>query len=568
MLAFNKNEIYRIFSTKKKVFFFMLLFSAAINLLMLTPTIYMLQVYDRVLASRNEYTLLMLTLMVVMMLAVMALLEYSRSMIAVRISAQFDAALNVRIYNAVYEKTLSQNHPNAAQSLGDMTQLRQFLTGSALFAFFDAPWFPLYLGVIFLFSPWLGLLALAGALTLLALALINEKITHSPLKEANHLSCLANSTASSSLQNAEVIEALGMLPNLRARWLRLHHQFVARQQVASEYAAAITNITKYVRLSLQSLVLGLGGWLAINGQISPGMMIAGSVLLGRALAPIEQLIGVWKNWHAAKGAWQRLTKLLEAYPVKKEQLSLPAPVGKLTVDRVSMTPPGASVSVLNDLSFSLQPGDVLGIIGPSACGKSTLARLLAGIWPASEGSVRLDDADIYQWNKEELGPAIGYLPQDIELFAGTIAENIGRFNQPDAEKTIAAAKMAGVHEMIMHFPEGYDTVIGHAGQGLSGGQKQRIALARTLYGNPSFIVMDEPNSNLDEMGERALAQAILQLREAKKTVLFITHRRQMLGITTKILLLNKGKIVAFGPSQEVMKSLQTQSVSPTAVAKK
>lgn len=568
MPAFNKNEIYQIFSTKKKVFFFMLLFSAAINLLMLTPTIYMLQVYDRVLASRNEYTLLMLTLIVVVMLAVMALLEYSRSMIAVRISAQFDAALNVRIYNAVYEKTLSQNHPNAAQSLGDMTQLRQFLTGSALFAFFDAPWFPLYLGVIFLFSPWLGLLALAGALTLLALALINEKITHSPLKEANHLSCLANSTASSSLQNAEVIEALGMLPNLRARWLRLHHQFVARQQVASEYAAAITNITKYVRLSLQSLVLGLGGWLAINGQISPGMMIAGSVLLGRALAPIEQLIGVWKNWHAAKGAWQRLTKLLEAYPVKKEQLSLPAPAGKLTVDRVSMTPPGASASVLNDLSFSLQPGDVMGIIGPSACGKSTLARLLAGIWPASEGSVRLDDADIYQWNKEELGPAIGYLPQDIELFAGTIAENIGRFNQPDAEKTIAAARMAGVHEMIMHFPEGYDTVIGHAGQGLSGGQKQRIALARTLYGNPSFIVMDEPNSNLDEMGERALAQAILQLREAKKTVLFITHRRQMLGITTKILLLNKGKIVAFGPSQEVMKSLQTQSVSPTAVAKK
>ncbi|MEQ1964495.1 type I secretion system permease/ATPase [Xenorhabdus khoisanae] len=580
-LRFPKDEITDVIRARSKVFWTIGLFTAFINLLMLVPSIYMLQVYDRVLPSSNEMTLLMLTLITLGMFAIMGGLEYIRSQVVIRIGNQFDMSLNQRVYTASYESNLKSGSTDAGQMLNDLATIRQFLTGNALFAFFDAPWFPVYLCVIFLFSPYLGLLALVGAIILITLAVLNQWLSQAPLAEASNLSLRSAHLASTNLRNAEVIEALGMLPVLRHRWFGLHKRFLHFQCIASERAAFIAGLTKTVRIALQSLILGLGGWLAIEGNITPGMMIAGSILMGRALSPIEQLIQAWKSWSAARLSWQRLDKLLKAQPERKSGMSLPVPKGVLLLEKVSAIPPGktraaqASQSqisqnkqyVLQDINLALNPGDVLGVIGPSASGKSTLARLLVGIWPAQEGVVRLDSADIYQWNKDELGASIGYLPQDIELFGGTIAENIARFNDVDPEKVIEAAQKAGVHELVLNLEQGYDTVIGAGGVGLSGGQKQRIGLARALYGNPSLVVLDEPNSNLDDIGEKALSNAIVQLREQGKTVVVITHRPSLLSQTTKVLLLVQGKMKMFGPSQQVMAALSPSPSQPQSQPK-
>ncbi|MBS9432403.1 type I secretion system permease/ATPase [Photorhabdus hainanensis] len=561
-LLLPKDEITDVIRARSRVFWAIGLFTAFINLLMLVPSVYMLQVYDRVLPSGNEITLLMLTLITLGMFAMMGMLEYIRSMIVIRIGSQLDMKLNNRVYTASYESNLKNGTTDAGQMLNDLANIRQFLTGNALFAFFDAPWFPIYLLVIFLFNPWLGLLSLGGALVLIALAVLNQWLSSQPLSEASKLSLRSASLASTNLRNAEVIEALGMLPVLRRRWFGLHERFLDFQRIASERASVINSVTKTVRLALQSLILGLGGWLAIGGHITPGMMIAASILMGRALSPIEQLIQAWKGWSGARLSWQRLTNLLEQQPERKPGMSLPAPKGNLSVDKVSAAPPGRnSKVVLEDVSFSLDAGDVMGLIGPSASGKSTLARLLVGIWPAQEGVVRLDNADIYQWNKDELGSSIGYLPQDIELFGGTIAENIARFNEVEPEKVVQAAKKAGVHELILALDKGYDTVIGAGGVGLSGGQKQRIGLARALYDDPSLVVLDEPNSSLDEAGERALNEAISQLKAQGKTVIVITHRTSLLSQTNKILLLVQGKMKMFGPSQQVMAALSQRNNS-------
>ncbi|MGO4743591.1 type I secretion system permease/ATPase [Serratia quinivorans] len=557
------NEIAAVVRARSRVFWTLGIFTALINLLMLVPSIYMLQVYDRALPSRNEITLLMLTLIMLSMFGVMALLEYVRSMVVIRIGSQLDMQLNTRIYTAAFEANLKNGSSDAGQMLNDLTNVRQFLTGSALFAFFDAPWFPIYLLVIFLFNPWLGLFALVGSLLLVGLAVLNEWLSRKPLGEASKLSIMSSSLASTNLRNAEVIEALGMLPNLKRRWFNLHKRFLNNQRIASERSARVTSITKFVRLSLQSLVLGLGGWLAIDGLITPGMMIAGSILMGRTLAPIEQVINVWKSYSSSKLSYNRLVQLLNAYPQRGEGMSLPRPQGALSVENVTAAPPGSQANaVLHNVSFALQAGDVLGIIGPSASGKSTLARLLVGIWPVSAGIVRLDGADIYQWNKDELGPHIGYLPQDIELFAGSIAENIARFNDIDSEKVIEAAQLAGVHEMILRFPNGYDSVIGNGGAGLSGGQKQRIGLARALYGSPSLVVLDEPNSNLDDIGERALNLAIQTLHQRKATVVLVTHRTNLLSITNKLLVLTNGQVNAFGTTQQVIQALSQAQKAP------
>ena len=564
-----RNEIADIIRTRSKVFWNVGAFTAFINILMLVPSVYMLQVYDRALPSRNEITLLMLTLIMLGMFGIMALLEYVRSMVVIRIGSQLDMRLNTRIYTAAYEANLKNGASDAGQMLSDLTTLRQFLTGSALFAFFDVPWFPIYLLVIFLFNPWLGLFALLGSLLLIALAVINEIISRKPLAEANKLSIRSGSLAGTSLRNAEVIEALGMLPSLKQRWFTLHQRFLNQQRIASERASRISAITRFVRLSLQSLVLGLGGWLAIDGYLTPGMMIAGSILMGRTLAPIEQVINGWKSFNGARLAYGRLVRLLEAHPPREAGMSLPRPLGHVEVKGVTAAPPGAAnEAVLHNVTFAIGPGDVLGIIGPSASGKSTLSRLLVGIWPVQEGIVRLDDADIYQWDKDSLGPHIGYLPQDIELFAGSIAENIARFSEIDAEKVIAAARMAGVHELILHLANGYDTLLGPGGAGLSGGQKQRLGLARALYGDPALVVLDEPNSNLDDAGEKALNQAILTLKQNNKTVVLVSHRTQLLSLTTKLLLLVNGRVNAFGPTQQVLQALaEARKNQPAAPAK-
>ncbi len=530
-------------------------FSMVVNMLMLVPAIYMLQVYDRVLSSRNPMTLLMLTLIVVGAYLIMAALEYVRSQVVIRVGTKLDAHLNRRVYTAAFEQNLKNGRGNASQALNDLTTIRQFVTGNALFAFFDAPWAPIYIFVIFLFDVWLGVFALVGTLILIVLAIVNQIVTRKPLSEANSLAVASSTHAGNTLRNAEVIEAMGMMPNLQARWYGSHAQALKLQNEASEKSAAVSAYTRFFRISLQSLVLGLGALLVLEGRITAGMMIAGSILLGRALAPVEMVINVWRQWSGVRSAHERLVKLLEINPARKPSMELPAPKGDLRAEGVSAAPPGQRLPLLRNINLSLEAGEVMGLIGPSGSGKSTLARLLVGVWPAMMGTVRLDGADIYHWNKEHLGPYIGYLPQDIELFAGSVSENIARFGEVDSAKVIEAARMAGVHEMILQFPDGYDTQVGDDGAGLSGGQKQRIALARAIYGMPSLVVLDEPNSNLDETGEEALRNAIISLRDAGKTVVLVTHRTSIIAITSKLLLLRDGTVGMFGPTQQVLAAL-------------
>jgi ATP-binding cassette subfamily C exporter for protease/lipase len=568
----SKNEIAQALAGFKRTFLTVGAFSAVSNLLMLTPSLYMLQVYDRVLGSRNEITLLMLTLMMLGCYLFMGALELVRSFVLVRVGARFDMQLNKRVYTAAFEQNLKQAGGNAGQALQDLTVIRQFLTGNALFAFFDAPWFPIYLIVIFVFEPSLGLFALGGTIVLVALAYINEKVSHKPLAEANAMAIAASTLATNNLRNAEVIESMGMLPNLMGRWFKMHGRFLNLQASASEKAGTVSAITKFVQVSLQSLVLGFGALLVLEGKITSGMMIAASILVGRALQPVQQVIGVWKSWATTRSAYERLTKLLETNPAREAGMELPKPLGAIAVESVTAAPPGATVPVLRGLSFAVAPGDVVGVIGPSGAGKSTLARLLVGVWSAAVGKVRLDGADIFQWNKGELGPNIGYLPQDIELFAGTVSENIARFGEIDSEQVVTAAKRAGVHDLILHFPQGYDTVLGDGGAGLSGGQKQRLGLARAMYGDPSLIVLDEPNSNLDDLGEQALLQAVNDLRQRGKTIILITHRTSIIGVTNKLLMLRDGMAAAFGPTRDVLAALQNanqqaqQKAAPAAVA--
>ena len=569
-LKIPQNEIVKILLEFKSAFKSVGVFSAIINLLMLVPALYMLQVYDRVLASGNETTLLMLTLMVLAAYLCMSALELVRSYVLVRVGAQLDMRMNKRIYTAAFEQNLKKAGSNAGQALQDLTNIRQFLTGNGVFAFFDVPWFPIYIAVIFMFDTTLGVFALCGSVVLIILAFVNESVSKKPLAEANAMAIASSNLATNNLRNAEVIEAMGMLPNLMARWFKLHGRFLQLQAEASQKAGVVSALTKFVRISMQSLILGLGALIVLKGEITAGGMIVASILMGRATAPVEQLIGVWKQWSSTRSAYQRLNTLLDANPPRQAGMPLQKPLGQVSVEAVTAAPPGSPVAVLKNLSFAIVPGDVLGVIGPSGSGKSTLARLLVGVWPAAVGKVRLDGADVYHWNKDELGPSIGYLPQDVELFGGSVSYNIARFGEIDSEKVILAAKRAGVHDMILHFPQGYDTLLGDGGAGLSGGQKQRIGLARAMYDDPSLIVLDEPNSNLDDVGEQALVAALNDLRGRGKTIVLITHRTSALGTTNKLLLLRDGVAQLFGPRDQVLAELakanqkQAQQAQPPA----
>ncbi|GLP99044.1 MAG: type I secretion system permease/ATPase [Pseudomonadota bacterium] len=566
-LKTTKNEIAESLLAFKSVFITVGIFSAILNILMLTPSLYMLQVYDRVLTSRNESTLLMLTVMVVGAYLVLGGLEFVRSFVLIRVSAKLDMMLNKRVYTAAFEQSLKRAGVNAGQFLQDLTSIRQFMSGNALFAFFDAPWFPIYLFIIFLFDTSLGFFALFGSLALIALAIANERLSKKPLSEANEASIAANNLATNNLRNAEVIEAMGMLPNLMSRWYKLQCRFLLLQGDASEKSGVISAISRFVRLSLQSLILGLGGLLVLEDKITPGMMIVASILMGRALTPVEQLMSVWKTWSGAKSAYGRINELLTANPAREVNMPLPKPKGLVTVEAITVIPAGGTVPTLRNVSFSIAPGDVLGIIGPSGAGKSTLARALVGIASTAAGHVRLDSADIFQWNKHELGPYIGYLPQNIELFAGTVSENIARFGEVNPSKVISAAQQAGVHDMILRLPEGYDTRLGDDGAGLSGGQKQRLGLARAIYDDPSLLVLDEPNSNLDETGEQALINTIKRLQQRGKTIVMITHRSNALAATSKLLLLVDGTAQLFGPTKEVMATLANKQKNKSTPAK-
>jgi len=555
----SNSEIAEILIGFKGTFKTIAVFSAFINILMLVPSLYMLQVYDRVLASHNEMTLLLITIMIVIAFIIMAALEFVRSFVLIRAASQLDMKLNRRIYTAAFEQNLKQAGGNAGQALQDLTTVRQFLSGNALFAFFDAPWFPIYLLIIFLVHPTLGIFALCGTVIHMSLAIWNEKATKSPLSEANAMAVSSSNLATNNLRNAEVIEAMGMLPNFTKRWFALHARFLNLQVDASEKASLISATTKFVRVALQSLILGFAALLVLDGKISGGMMIVCTILMGRVLNPVEQVLGVWRSWNSTKSAYGRLSNLLEANPQRLTNMSLPKPIGLVSVEGVTAFPPGNNMAVLSNLTFSISPGDILGVIGSSGAGKSSLARVLVGIWASAAGKVRIDGADIYKWNKEELGPSIGYLPQDIELFGGLVSENIARFGEMDPEKVVTAAKRAGVHDLILRLPNGYDTVINDGGAGLSGGQKQRIGLARAMYDDPSFIVLDEPNSNLDEVGELALITAIQDLCNCGKTIVIITHRASTLAVTNKLLVLKDGLMQKFGPTLEVLASINNQN---------
>ncbi|MCQ4322988.1 type I secretion system permease/ATPase [Stutzerimonas stutzeri] len=537
-------------------------FSFFVNALMLVPSFYMLQVYGRVVTSGSISTLVMLTLIMTLLMATMGSLEWTRSRIMVRLSTRLDVLLSRDVYRASFKRALDSGGMDAsAQPLNDLTGLRQFLTGNGLFAFFDVPWLPVYIGVMFLFHPWYGWFAIGCAIVLLCLAVVNEKLTGKAIAEANKQNIAANLYTNKNLRNAEVIESMGMLETLMGRWGARQRKVLLLQSQASDNGGMITSFSKTFRMLVQSLILGLGAYLAVQQEITPGLMIAGSILLGRALAPIDLMIGSWKGFIAARSQYARLNEILDKQQAEPERMSLPAPEGHVLVENLIVSAPGSKTPILKNISLAVPAGSVVGVIGPSASGKSTLARALLGVWAPQHGVVRLDGADINNWDKRELGPHLGYLPQDIELFEGSISENIARFRDVDPEKVIQAAKTAGVHEMILQLPEGYDTVIGADGVNLSGGQRQRVGLARAIYGNPRLIVLDEPNSNLDEVGERALALAIQQLKTTGATVFVITHRTSILAQLDRLLVMSGGAIGLYGPRDKVMAELNKQQLS-------
>ena len=540
-------------------------FSMIINILMLVPSLYMLQVYDRVVPTGNKSTLLMLTLIVFVLFLTMSLIEWIRSQILVKVSARLELLLNQRVFSIAYQQSLfSGGQAASTQAFDDLTGLRQFLTGSGLFAFFDAPWMPIYIALMFVFHAWYGWFSIVTSIILIIIAIINEKATADTLAEANKQAILSRTQVSRNLRNAEVIEAMGMMTNVRKRWLTKTHHVLSLQSEASSRAGVIAAASKVVRLTSQSLILGLGAYLVIEREITPGLMIAGSILLGRALAPIDMVIANWKGFINARGQYERLNELFLKIPADIDRMPLPAPSGCIQFEDVQVVPPGGKVAVLKGLSLTIEVGDLLGVIGPSGAGKSTFARASLGIWPTVNGTVRLDGVEVSQWNRDELGPYIGYLPQDVELFEGTISENIARFGEIDAEQVVEAAKTANVHELILQLPEGYDTVIGASGGVLSGGQRQRVGLARALYGKPVLVVLDEPNSNLDEQGELALGHALQTMKRNQVTVILVTHRQNVLTHVDKLLVLNEGKLAVYGPRDQVIAHLQ--QVQPVHVS--
>lgn len=557
------SELSLAFEPLKPVIYKAIGFSTLISLLALMPTVYMLEVYDRVVNSRSGMTLLMLTVLIVLAYAVMELLEKIRGALMRAAGVQVDEALSKRIYDAMFLGFLKRQVGGSTQVLNDLKLVREFLANPALMAIFEAPVALVALALIFAISPVLGWASVLGAIAQIGVAFMNERATRKPLNEANRSAVGAQQFAEASLRNAHVMESMGMLDAVHGRWQKRQQEFVAYQATASEGAGLWTAMSKAVQQVMSSLLLGLGAWLMLHNMLNGGasMMIIGSVLGGRVLAPLSQLVAQWNSVVTVRAAWSRLDNLLANVPVKPESMPLPAPKGILTVEGLMAGAPGQQVPIVRGVQFALSPGEVLAVVGPSASGKTTLARLLVGLWPAMSGKVRLDGADVYTWDKTELGPYLGYLPQGVELLDGTLAENIARFGEVDMAQVEAAARLVGVHELIMSLPEGYNSPVGRDGAMLSGGQRQRVGLARALYGKPVFVVLDEPNSSLDEAGDAALANAIATLKQLGTTFVVMTHRTSVLGVADKMLIMREGAQQAFGPRDEVLAALQQKAKS-------
>lgn len=528
------------------------LFSFVSNLLMLTPTLYMLQVYDRVLLSRSELTLMALTLFCLFFFAVMAFSEWFRSRMIVRISVKLDEILGDQVFKAAFEDQLRYSGRNPLQAFADLTTLRQWLTGAGVFAFFDAPWTPVYVGVMFMLHPFLGFLSIVFLANLTFLAWLTHRLTTQANEDHQEEEKELNTFLFSKLRNAEVIEAHGMLPNLRARWLKRQHQTQLVHDHALRMEQRMHSLTKFFRYLQQSLALGAGALVVIHGHLSAGAMIAATVLMARASQPLDMIVSGWRGYIAARTAFTRLETLLSAHP-QRQPYATPSRIrGLITLDRLVATAPQRQAPILKELTASFEPSQAIVVLGPSGSGKSTLSKTLLGIWLDITGDVLIDGVSVQKWDREQLGTQIGYLPQDVELFQGTVAENIARFGDIDSEQVIAAAERTGIHQMILRLPHAYDTRIGPGGRALSGGQRQRIGLARAIYGNPRLVVLDEPNANLDDLGEAALKQTVCEMRDTGTTVFLVTHRPSILEVADTVVLMRDGHIEDMGPRDEVM----------------
>jgi PrtD family type I secretion system ABC transporter len=531
------------------------LFSLFINLSMLIAPLYMMQVYDRVLASRSIETLIMLTVLAAGLLLVAMLVEIARSRVLVRVGARLDTALSSGLFSDTVGLRPRGEDSAASQPLRDLEALRTFLTGAGVLALFDAPWTPIFLAILFLFHPLLGAIALGGGVIIFAIAYLSERIVRAPLAQAGVSTRWSNQLVDAFARESDVVRVMGMVDKLRDHWRTHHESGLAWQALASDRLAALQAIAKTVRVFLQIAVLGVGAYLSIIGELSPGVMVAASIIMGRALAPVEAALGQWRGFLNARSAYGRLKASLKTDAASSQRTALPAPLGALEVDAVYFRMAGRQAPLLAGVSFELEAGESLGLIGPSGAGKSTLARLLVGAYGPASGFVRVDGAAIADWPKEGVGAHLGYLPQDVELFTGTVAQNICRFGEPDSAKIVEAAKRSGAHDMIVRLPGGYETEVGNGGRLLSGGQRQRIGLARAIYGEVRLVVLDEPNANLDADGENAVRQMLLSLKEAKRTAIVIAHKPSLMATVDKVLVLQDGKVELFGPRDKVMAAL-------------
>ena len=553
---FDRSALARQLWLFRKEFIWVGIFSLIANVLMLTPTIYMLQVYGRVMKSGSELTLLMVTFFLVFFFIIMAFAEWLRSRLLVRVGVRLDEGLNSLVFKASFEAYLNRARHNVAEAFGDLTNIRQFLTANGVIAFFDIPWTPVYIVVIFLLNPFLGWLSVLFAVIQLALTFQIHRLSAREIESAAEAGNDSYRYVQSKLRNIEPIHAMGMGGNLRRRWFVLHDASLSKADHSLERQHRQQSFAKFVRYSMQSFTLGAGALMVIEGKMAVGSMIAANVLMSRALQPLDLVVATWKPFIQSRTAFLRLEKLLDEFPERESGLKHQDPLGEIKLEGLRATAEGRESPILHDLDALFPVGKVVVVIGPSGSGKSTLARCIVGVWPEMKGRVLIDGEPIESWDRMELGPHIGYLPQDIELFDGTIAENIARFGEIDSLKVIEAAKRTGIHEMILRFPRGYDTQIGEAGGMLSGGQRQRLGLARAMYGNPAILVLDEPNANLDDAGERSLLQAVGDLRKASKTVILITHRPSILEVADLLVVMQDGKIVRCGARDEVLAALR------------
>ena len=547
-----------------------LLFSFFTNLLVLAPTWYMLEVYDRVVNSQNHGTLMMLTIAVIFFYVLLEALEYIRSKIMFNASLRFDQELNERVFNTIFQAKLKQMPGGTPQSFADLKTIKEAIASPAIMAIIDMPFALMSLILIFAINSTMGWFSVGGAILLGIITAFNQHLIQPPLNEANRFAIAAQNYANSVIKNAQVIEAMGMLRKVHSKWADRQNKFLMMQGTASDFAGINSSLTKFIQTLQGSLLLGLGAWLALEGEIAMdgSALIIGSILGGRVLSPIVSFVTYWRTIANTKDAIGRLNNFFQAFPEPQITMDLPPPLGNLSVEGAVVVPPNGKIPVLKGISFTLPAGQSIALVGPSASGKTTLARLVTGVWPAINGKVRLDGSDIYQWKKSQLGPYVGYLPQDVELFDGTIAENIARFGDIDIPKVQTAANIVGLDDFIKSLKDGIDTQIGVDGSFFSGGQRQRIALARAIYGMPKFVVLDEPNSSLDEAGDLALIRALQYVKSHGTTLIIVTHRMQILSLVDYIMVLTEGQIKAYGPRDQVLEALnqnaQAGSSSPKA----